>query len=129
MDDERGAPWTRWCVGGTTNIVLNCIDRHKSKDFFNKTFIFSEKENGEKTSITYEEFDKEISKVGNALKINGFEKGDLIALYMPQIIETYIAYFAILKIGCIVLPLFSGYGASAVVEKLLEKEKRLECLI
>ena len=37
---------------------------------------------------------------------------------MPQIIETYIAYFAILKIGCIVLPLFSGYGASAVVERL-----------
>ena len=118
MDDEKGSPWTRWCVGGTTNIVLNCIDRHKSKDFFNKTFIFSEKENGETTSITYEEFDKEISKVGNALKTNGFKKGDVIALYMPQIIETYIAYFAILKIGCIVLPLFSGYGAKAVSERL-----------
>ena len=37
---------------------------------------------------------------------------------MPQIIETYIAYFAILKIGCIVLPLFSGYGAKAVSERL-----------
>ena len=36
MDDGKGAPWTRWCVGGTTNIVLNCIDRHKGKDFFNK---------------------------------------------------------------------------------------------
>ena len=118
MDDGKGAPWTRWCVGGTTNIVLNCIDRHKGKDFFNKTFIYSEKENGETTSITYEEFDKEISKVGNALKTNGFKKGDVIALYMPQIIETYIAYFAILKIGCIVLPLFSGYGAKAVSERL-----------
>ena len=118
MDDEKGSPWTRWCVGGTTNIVLNCIDRHKGKDFFNNTFIYSEKENGETTSITYEEFDKEISKVGNALKTNGFKKGDVIALYMPQIIETYIAYFAILKIGCIVLPLFSGYGAKAVSERL-----------
>ena len=118
MDDGKGAPWTRWCVGGTSNIVLNCIDRHKGKDFFNNTFIYSEKENGEKTSITYEEFDKEISKVGNALKTNGFKKGDVIALYMPQIIETYIAYFAILKIGCIVLPLFSGYGAKAVSERL-----------
>ena len=37
---------------------------------------------------------------------------------MPQFIETYIAYFAILKIGCIVLPLFSGYGSNAVVERL-----------
>ena len=87
MDDSKGIPWTKWCVGGKTN-------------------------------ITYDEFDKKISKVGNTLKINGFKKGDVIALYMPQFIETYIAYFAILKIGCIVLPLFSGYGSKAVIERL-----------
>ena len=52
------------------------------------------------------------------MRINGFKKGDVIALYMPQFIETYIAYFAILKIGCIVLPLFSGYGSKAVIERL-----------
>ena len=86
----------------------------KKKKFFSETFIFAEKEDGTKSSITYEEFNKQISKVGNALKINGFQKGDVIALYMPQFIETYIAYFAILKIGCIVLPLFSGYGSNAV---------------
>ena len=103
---------------GKTNIVLNCIDRHKDKEFFKNTFIFAEREDGKESSITYEEFDKQISKVGNTLKINGFKKGDVIALYMPQFIETYIAYFAILKIGCVVLPLFSGYGSKAVIERL-----------
>ncbi len=118
MDESKGAPWTKWCVGGKTNIVQNCIDRHKGKDFFKKIFIFAEREDGKESTITYEDFDKEISKVGNTLKINGFKKGDVIALYMPQFIETYIAYFAILKIGCIVLPLFSGYGSKAVIERL-----------
>jgi acetyl-CoA synthetase len=118
MDESAGVPWTKWCVGGKTNIVLNCIDRHKDKDLFNDTFIFAEKENGETSSITYQDFDKKISQVGNALKSNGFVKGDVIALYMPQIIETYIAYFAILKVGCVVLPLFSGYGSNAVVDRL-----------
>ena len=118
MDESDGIPWTKWCVGGKTNIVLNCIDRHKDKELFNDIFIFSEKENGETSSITYQDFDKKISQVGNALKSNGFVKGDVIALYMPQIIETYIAYFAILKIGCIVLPLFSGYGSNAVIDRL-----------
>ena len=118
MDESKGIPWTKWCVDGKTNIVLNCIDRHKDKDFFKQTFIFSEREDGEEGSITYEEFDKRISKVGNTLKNNGFKKGDVIALYMPQFIETYIAYFSILKIGCIVLPLFSGYGSKAVIERL-----------
>ncbi len=118
LDETKGAPWSKWCVGGTTNIVLNCVDRHKNKDFFKETFIYSEREDGRENSITYEEFDKQISKVGNSLKINGFKKGDVIALYMPQFIETYIAYFAILKIGCVVLPLFSGYGSKAVIERL-----------
>ena len=118
LDETKGAPWSKWCVGGTTNIVLNCVDRHKDKDFFKETFIYSEREDGRESSITYEEFDKQISKVGNSLKINGFKKGDVIALYMPQFIETYIAYFAILKIGCVVLPLFSGYGSKAVIERL-----------
>lgn len=118
LDETKGPPWSKWCVGGTTNIVLNCIDRHKNKDFFKETFIYSEREDGRENSITYEEFDKQISKVGNSLKINGFKKGDVIALYMPQFIETYIAYFAILKIGCVVLPLFSGYGSKAVIERL-----------
>ena len=118
LDETKGPPWSKWCVGGTTNIVLNCVDRHKEKDFFKETFIYSEREDGKESSITYEEFDKQISKVGNSLKINGFKKGDVIALYMPQFIETYIAYFAILKIGCVVLPLFSGYGSNAVIERL-----------
>ncbi len=118
LDESKGTPWTKWCVGGKTNIVLNCIDRHKDKEFFKKTFIFAEREDGKESSITYEEFDKQISKIGNTLKINGFKKGDVIALYMPQFIETYIAYFAILKIGCVVLPLFSGYGSKAVIERL-----------
>ena len=118
MDESKGVPWTKWCVGGKTNIVQNCIDRHKGKDFFKEIFIFAEREDGKESTITYQDFDKEISKVGNTLRINGFKKGDVIALYMPQFIETYIAYFAILKIGCIVLPLFSGYGSKAVVERL-----------
>ncbi|MDA1197525.1 MAG: AMP-binding protein [Proteobacteria bacterium] len=118
MDDSKGAPWTKWCVDGKTNIVLNCIDRHKEKYFFNETFIFAERENGKTSSITYKEFDKKISQIGNALKMNGFKKSDVIALYMPQIIETYMSYFAILKIGCVVLPLFSGYGSKAIVERI-----------
>ena len=73
IDESKGIPWTRWCVDGKTNIVLNCIDRHKDKDFFKETFIFSEREDGTETSITYEEFNKRISKVGNTMKNNGPE--------------------------------------------------------
>jgi acetyl-CoA synthetase len=29
LDTSDGIAWAHWCVGGTTNIVLNCLDRHR----------------------------------------------------------------------------------------------------
>src|SRR5258707_10228377 len=28
LDLSKGLPWAEWCVGGTTNLVLNCLDKH-----------------------------------------------------------------------------------------------------
>ena len=53
LDDSKGIPWTRWCIEGKTNIVLNCIDRHKDREFFKNTFIYAEREDGKESSITY----------------------------------------------------------------------------
>src|SRR5689334_14423997 len=27
-DDSKGIAWTSWFLGGVTNVVLNCVDRH-----------------------------------------------------------------------------------------------------
>ena len=43
-------------------------------------------------------------------------KGDRVALFMPMCPELVVAFFAVMKIGAIVLPLFSGYGADAVAD-------------
>ena len=29
LDVSKGIEWPRWCVGGTTNVVLNCLDKHQ----------------------------------------------------------------------------------------------------
>ncbi len=29
LDLDEGLPFAHWCVGGTTNVVLNCIDRRR----------------------------------------------------------------------------------------------------
>ena len=44
LDLSRGEPWARWCVGGTTNIVLNCIDRHRGTPVWDQTFLVWEGE-------------------------------------------------------------------------------------
>jgi acetyl-CoA synthetase len=38
------------------------------------------------------------------------QRGDVVGLYMPNLPETFIAFFAVLKLGAVVMPLFSGFG-------------------
>ncbi|MBT5111222.1 MAG: AMP-binding protein, partial [Rhodospirillaceae bacterium] len=122
MDVSRGAPWARWCIGGKTNLVLNCLDKHRETPIWDKTYIVWEGEDGLKRELTYREFDDMVSRFSDALRHRGYGKGDIIGLYMPMLPEAYAAMFAVVKIGAIVLPLFSGFGADAVALRLVEGE-------
>ncbi len=122
MDTSKGVPWTRWCVGGTTNLVLNCLDRQIAAGLGPQPAVFWEGENGDKRSWTYAELNLETCRLARGLRRLGFKKGEVIGLYMPILPETAAAYLAVIKIGCIVLPLFSGFGADALVTRLLDAE-------
>jgi len=39
MDDSEGVEWTHCCVGGKTNMVLNCQDRHRQSAIYEKTYL------------------------------------------------------------------------------------------
>ena len=118
LDQSRGVQWPEWCVGGTTNVVLNCIDKHRDTPVWGKPYIIWEGEDGEKRELTYAEFDTEICRFAAALRSHGFGRGDIIGLYLPMMPESFAAFYAILKIGGIVLPLFSGYGAQPIQVRL-----------
>ncbi len=60
--------------------------------------------NGEKREITYDELMKSANKVANVFKDNGLEKGDVILVMVPRLIEAYITYIGALKAGLVVIP-------------------------
>jgi acetyl-CoA synthetase len=119
LDVSRGQAWARWCVGGTTNIVLNCIDRHRGTPVWDQTFLVWEGEDHrEQRSLTYRQLDREVGRLAQALSRLGIGPGDVVAIYMPNLPETFIAFFAILKLGAIVMPLFSGFGPTPIQTRL-----------
>lgn len=118
IDDTAGIEWTRYCVGGRTNLVTNCIDRHRGTAVSERNFIVHERECGERRSLSYAEVDGEICRLANGLRALGLGRGDAIGLYMPMIPETAIAFLAIAKIGGIVVPLFSGFGPEPIAVRL-----------
>jgi acetyl-CoA synthetase len=119
VDVSHGIQWPRWCVGGQLNIVQTCIDAHYAvPKLANGPAIVWEGEEGKTQTLTYADLYREVNHCANALRQLGFKKGEAIGLFMPMMPEIVIALLAIVKIGGIVLPLFSGYGAGAIISRL-----------
>ncbi len=124
LDMRAGLPWPRWCVNGETNLVLNCLDRHRGTPAWQQTAIAWEGENGDERRWTYAELDAETCRLAGALRALGIGRGDVVALYMPMLPEVAAAYFAIAKIGAIVMPLFSGFGPQPIADRFIDSGAR-----
>lgn len=116
VQNELG--WTRT---GKVNIVYSCVDRHvtagrgKRVAFIYDDFIRRE-------LYTYHDLRKLSNCFGNALKKMGIKKQDRVVLFLPRIPEFYISFLAIVKIGAIAVPLYSGYMSGAVNDILQDSE-------
>ena len=125
IDLKDGIQFPKWCVDGKMNIVHNCVDKWVAKqDDKDKAAIIFEGEEGTAKTLTYEELYKQVNKTANALRSLGLGKGDAIGLFMPMTPEIVVALLAVAKIGGIILPLFSGYGVSAIVSRMVDAEAK-----
>jgi len=125
LDASRGPAWPRWCVGGVLNIVHNCLDKWIGTPVETRTAIRWEGEEGATRTLTYGELFRQVNQCANAMGTLGVKKGDRVALFMPMCPELVVAFFATIKRGALVLPLFSGYGAEAVASRLRDAEATL----
>lgn len=54
---------------------------------------------------TYKELDRRVNRFGHALLNEGIQKGSKVALFLPNVEEFIVAYFAVQRIGAIVVPI------------------------
>ncbi|AXV16462.1 AMP-dependent synthetase [Neorhizobium sp. SOG26] len=73
---------------------------------------------GRHLSLTYGELSARSAALANAFVSLGVQKGDRVALLLPQCFETVIAHVAIYKMGAVALPLALLFGAEALEYRL-----------
>lgn len=118
LDVSKGFPEARWFKGGRINITHNCVDRHlKDSQSANRVAVVWQGECGAVKKMTYKQLAEECNQVANYLKSEGVGPGDFVALYMPMVPELIPIFFAIMKIGAICVPIFSGFGTDAVLSR------------
>ena len=124
VDLSDGIQFPKWCVDGRMNIVHNCVDKYQQLAISDQPSVVWEGEEGDTRKLTYRELYKQVNKAANALRSLGLGKGDAIGLFMPMTPEIVVAMLSVAKIGGIILPLFSGYGAGAVVTRLVDADAK-----
>src|SRR4029077_10758232 len=121
LDESRGIAWTRWFEGGLLNLAANCVDRHLSERRDRPALIY-EPETGEPRTLTFGELAREVNRLAGALRELGVGEGDRVGIFLPIGLEAAIASLAVVRIGAIFTPCFSGYGAQAVASRLIDCE-------
>ncbi len=117
LDERSGVEWPRWCVGGTTNISWNCLGRHRDTDRWHTDAVVWEGEDERVVRWSFARLDAEVARLADLLRNLGIRKGDVVGLYLPMVPEAVAAFLAIVEIGAIVMPLFSGFGRRPLAER------------
>ncbi len=63
----------------------------------------------EGATLTYGELNSRANRLANALKANGVQRGDRVALYLPNIPEFPLAYIAVQKVGAVAVSVNSMF--------------------
>ena len=115
--DDTNAPNYQWFTDGEINVSYNCLDLNAQK-FPNKKAIIFEAENGETTTITYQELLDEVSKLSNGLLDLGVKALDRVVIYMPMVPEAVIAMQACARIGAVHSVVFGGFSSNALKDRI-----------
>jgi acetyl-CoA synthetase len=122
-------PWTtvrtgeienfRYFEGGRLNVADNCVDRWaEDPATADRAAVVWEGEPGDTRTVTYGQLAEEHARLAAGLLDLGVVKGDVVAIYMPNLVEAFTAIHACNRIGAIYTVLFSGFGEEAVASRL-----------
>jgi acetyl-CoA synthetase len=122
LDLSQGLPWARWFVGGRTNVVLNCLDRHVAGPLAEADALIAESEDGSVSRWSYRALRDDVGRAAAILRGAGVRVGDRVGLYMPMVGEVVIALFACFQVGAVAVPVFSAFGPEALAIRLQDAE-------
>jgi acetyl-CoA synthetase len=121
VDRSRGPEWATWFTGAKLNIAWNCVHRWRS----DRMAAVFRGEDGERRELTFAELSDAVTRLAERLVELGVEPGDRVAIFLPMSPEAAIASHACAHLGAVQVPVFSGFAAPAVAQRLFASEAKV----
>ncbi len=116
LEHPQRMPGARWFPDARLNYAENLL-RHHDKLNDNDPAIIFWGENRLKSRISFRELRAEVSRLAQALRAAGIQRGDRIAGYMPNLPGTVIAMLATTSIGAVWSSCSPDFGVQGVVDR------------
>ena len=123
LDDSRGPEWTTWFVGGRLSIAHNCVHRWAARRPDGIAAI-GVGELGSCRRVTFAELSRDVVRLAELLAARGIGEGDRVAIFLPMSPEAAVASHAVAHLGAVQVPIFSGFAAPAVAQRLQASEAK-----
>jgi len=123
-DFSNGVQHPKWFTDGRLNITNSMVTKFAKKTPDKIAYWFVS-ENHTEQKITYLELENRTNKLANSLLSLGVKKGDVVAIYMPMILESITTILACAKIGAIQTTIFSGYSSDALNTRLNDSNAKI----
>jgi acetyl-CoA synthetase len=124
LDDSRGPAWATWFNGGKISIPHNCVHRWAVARP-DATACVGLGEDGSRRELSFAELSRDVTRLAELLVVRGVGPGDRVAIFLPMSPEVAVASHAIAHIGAIQVPVFSGFAAPAVAQRLQASETKI----
>jgi propionyl-CoA synthetase len=124
LDDSR-LPFTRWFVGGQTNLCHNAVDRHLGTLGDSPALIWVSTEVDQQKTLSFRELHREINRMAAVFQSLGVRRGDRVLIYMPMIAEAVVAMLACARIGAIHSVVFGGFASHSLASRIDDAQPTL----
>ena len=117
----------RWQVDEYFNIAEVCCSRwarvdNETPEALKRIAVCAHQTGAESTSYTYPELKAAADALSHVLTGLGVQRGDRVAIVMPQRFETAVAYMAVFQMGAVAMPLSMLFGPDALEYRLQDSE-------
>jgi propionyl-CoA synthetase len=116
--DDSNPPFTRWFVGGTTNLCHNAVDRHLKDRPDQPALIYVSSETGAERVYSFRELHAQVQRAAAVLLSLGVKKGDRVLIYMPMIAEAAFTMLACARIGAVHSVVFGGFASVSLASRI-----------
>ena len=123
--DNSSPPFTRWFVGGLTNLCHNAVDRHVATRADQPALIHVSTETGAEHSLSYGQLYVEVQRMAAVFQTLGVRKGDRVLIYMPMVSQAVIAMLATVRLGAIHCVVCGGFASQALASRIDDAEPKL----